>query len=76
MFARASLREEGGKGVILGFGSIRDRQSSVRLQKKDINIIFKFSYLNRNTHLQPMLHAVEFPASIAHLDSSLANMHR
>ena len=28
-----------------------------------------------NTHLQPMLHAVELPASIAHLDPSLANMH-
>ena len=36
----------------------------------------KFSNLNLDTHLQPMLQAIEFPASIAHLDSSLANMHR
>ena len=37
--------------------------------------IEKYSNLT-STHLQPMLHAVELPASIAHLDTSLPNVHR
>ena len=71
MLARASLGEEGGKRVVLGFGCVQGRQGAVGLQRENHRKILELT----STHLQPMLHAVELPASIAHLDPSLANMH-
>ena len=72
MLAGAGLGEESGKGVILRLGSIHWRQSSIRLQRRFVDSHF----ISRNFHLKAMLHAVELPAGIAHLDSSLSNVHR
>ena len=72
MLAGAGLGEESGEGVILRLGSVHCRQSSIRLQRRNIDSYF----ISRNFHLKAMLHAVELPAGIAHLDSSLSNVHR
>ena len=72
MLAGAGLGEESGEGVILRLGSVHCRQSSIRLQKQNINS----HCISRNFHLKAMLHAIELPAGIAHLDSSLSNVHR
>ena len=72
MLARASLRKESGKGVILGLRCIHGWKGTIRLQVLRLTeVISQFSF----SHLKPMLHAVELPASIAHLDTSLTNMH-
>ena len=72
MLAGAGLGEESGEGVILRLGSVHCRQSSIRLQKQFVDYHLK----SRNFHLKAMLHAVELPAGIAHLDTGLANVDR
>ena len=72
MLAGAGLGEESGEGVILRLGSVHCRQSAIRLQRRNIDS----HSISRNFHLKAMLHAVELPAGIAHLDSSLSNVHR
>ena len=41
MLARASLGEEGGKGVVLGFGRVHGRQGPIRLQRESHSKVLK-----------------------------------